>query len=257
MMHSIVCIKSVIAKPPEAEGFRSDDVCELNPYDRPVIETALSLRDTRGGSVTALSMGPDSARFGILEALAMGVDRGVLVSDAALAGSDTLATSLTLSAAVKQLAPFDLVLFGTRSADSDTGQVGPQTAVRLGIPSVSRVHTIEYDKGRLRVERTIDGFVETFEMKTPAALTISSRAVQPRDIALSGIESAFISNNLVDWRLSDIGLLPDKVGEAGSGTRVISMSRVSQTRTCEFLEGEDREKVDALVLRLSESGLIG
>ncbi len=257
MMHIIVCIKSVIVRPPEAEGIRSEDVRELNPYDRPVVEIALNLRDTHGGRVTALSMGPDSSRFGLLEALAMGVDRGVLLSDPALAGSDTLATSLTLSAAVKRLVPFDLILFGTRTSDSDTGQVGPQTAVRLGIPSVCRVHAIQYEEGRLRVERTIDGFVETFDVTMPAALSISSRAVQPRDIALSGIESAFISDHLTGWTIPDMGLSTDRVGEVGSGTRVLSMSRVSQTRTCEFLQGEDREKVDALVLRLSETGLIG
>lgn len=256
-MHLIVCIKSVIVRAPEADGVRSDDVCELNPYDRPAIEVALSLRELHGGSVTALSMGPDSSRFGLLEALAMGVDRGVLLSDEALAGSDTLATSRSLSAAVKRLAPFDLILFGTRTADSDTGQVGPQTAVRLGIPSVARVHAIEHEGGRFRVKRTIDGFLETFDMTAPAALTIRARAVQPRDIALSNIESAFISDHLTDWKLSDIGLLPDEVGEAGSGTKVVSMSRVSQARTCEFLQGEDREKVDALVSRLSETGLVG
>ena len=256
-MHIIVCIKSVILKAPEGDKGRSNDLCELNPYDRPVLEKAIELKEARGGKVTALSMGPDSSRFGLWEALAMGVDEAILLCDPALAGSDTLATSLALSAAMKRLEPFDLVLFGTRTADSDTGQVGPQTGARLGIPMIGRVHGIEYREKSLRVERTIDGFVERFDISLPAALTIHSGAVQPRDIALSGIEEAFVENRLALWRLADIGLSPESVGEAGSGTVVRAMSRTQQTRICEFIGGEAGEMADTLVFRLRETGLIG
>jgi electron transfer flavoprotein beta subunit len=256
-MHIIVCIKSVILKAPEGDVVRSDDLCELNPYDRPVLEKAIALKEAHGGKVTALSMGPESSRFGLWEALAMGVDEGLLLCDPALAGSDTLATSVALCAAINRLNPFDLVLFGTRTADSDTGQVGPQTAARLGIPMVGRVHDIEYREKALRVERTIDGFVETFDTGLPTALTIRSGAVQPRDISLSGIEGAFVENRLTLWGLSHVGLSPEAVGELGSGTRVTSVSRTNQARTCEFLAGEAGEMADALIFRLRETGLIG
>ncbi|MCG2778350.1 MAG: electron transfer flavoprotein subunit beta/FixA family protein, partial [Desulfobacterales bacterium] len=125
----IVCIKSIIANGLNERVIRSSDPRELNPYDRPVLEVALRIREELGGTITALSMGPEPCAFTLNEAMAMGVDRGVLLNDPALAGADTLATSNALAAAIKKLAPFDLVLFGTRAADSDTGQVGPQTAV--------------------------------------------------------------------------------------------------------------------------------
>jgi len=256
-MQIIACIKSVIMVPPTEDMVRSEGLCELNPYDRTVLETALRLRDAHGGRVIALSMGPDAARFGLQEALAMGVDQGILVCDPALAGSDTLATSTALAAAIRRLAPFDLVLFGTRTADSDTGQVGPQTAVLLGVPVVCQVHTITHQAGEIRVERTADGFVEIFEISLPAALTVQSGAVESRDIRLSGIEEAFVEDRLALWRLRDLDLSPERVGSPGSATRVISMTRAQQGRMCEFLEGEAEEKAEALITRLSEKGMIG
>lgn len=256
-MHIITCIKSVIMDPPAGDIVRSEDLCELNPYDRPVLETAIGLRDTHGGRVTALSMGPDASRAGLWEALAMGVDQGVLICDPALAGSDTLATSTALSAAIKRLALFDLILFGIRTADSDTGQVGPQTAVLLEVPVVSQVHSITYEPGGIRVERTADGFMEVFEVSLPAALTVHSGSVEPRDIPLSGIEEAFAEDRLTVWSLEHLGLSPEAVGNSGSATRVISMSKAQQGRTCNFLQGEAGEKAETLITRLCESGMIG
>ena len=122
---------------PTGRSIRTSETCDLNPFDRPCIDMALRLRKEMGGTVTALSMGPDSCAFAVCDAMAMGVDRGVLLSDPALAASDTLATTTALAAAIRKLAPYDLVLFGTRTSDSDTGQVGPQTSVLLGIPMVT------------------------------------------------------------------------------------------------------------------------
>ena len=118
-MHIVVCIKSVIINAAGAGVVRSHESTELNPFDRPVLETALRIREARGGTITALSMGPESSISAISEARAMGVDRGILLSDPALGGSDTLATSLALATGVNKLKPFDLVLFGTRTSDSD------------------------------------------------------------------------------------------------------------------------------------------
>lgn len=177
--HIVVCIKAVVAKASRGRIARTSENVRLNPFDLPAIESALQLRSKFGGSVTALSMGPPSGRVVMAEALAMGVDRAVLVSDPCLAGADTLATSTTLAAALHKLAPCDLVLFGARSSDSDTGQVGPQTAVALGIPLVTGVNRVEPCIGGLRVERTLDDTVETFELDFPAALTIRPEAARP------------------------------------------------------------------------------
>ena len=255
-LHIIVCIKSVIVEAPNDGVVRSSESCELNPYDRPALEVALRIREKLGGTITALSMGPEACAFSLNEAMAMGTDRGVLLSDPAFAGSDTLATSHALAAAIKKLAPFDLVFFGTRASDSDTGQVGPQTAVLLDLPLVTNVHLIEPKGDGLFVERRVDGFLETYEVGFPAALTIHHGAIQPRDVGLLGIESAFNERDAKTWSLKDLSLPPDRVGEAGSATRVLSLSRVERKRKCDFLRGSPEEQIDELITRLSKSGLI-
>ena len=207
--------------------------------------------------MTALSMGPESSISAISEARAMGLDQGVLVCDPALAGSDTLATSTALAAAIGKLAPFDLVLFGTRTSDSDTGQVGPQSALLLGIPLVTQVHSIEHIDSGLYVERIADSFIEKFELSLPAVLTIHPASVQPRDIDLAGIEPAFQEENTRIWNLSDLDLSPDQVGDAGSPTKVLSISRAERRKKCEFIKGDALEQADELIKRLTASGMIG
>ncbi len=252
----IVCIKSIIANGPTERVARSSDSCELNPYDRPALEVALRIREELGGTITALAMGPEPCAFTLNESMAMGVDRGVLLCDPALAGADTLATSNALAAAIKNLAPFDLVLFGTRAADSDTGQVGPQTAVLLDLPLVTGAHSVEPKDDGLIVERSADGFLECFEVCFPAGLTILSSANQPRDVGLLGIQLAFEEREVKHWNLADLELSADRVGEAGSATNVLALSRVESVRKCEFLSGSAVEQVGALITRLSASGMI-
>lgn len=256
-LHIIVCIKCVVIEAPNQFVGRSSDSSELNPYDRPALEQALRAREAAGGMVTALTMGPESCAFVLQEAMAMGVDRGVLVSDPALAGSDTLATSTTIAAAIKRLEPFDLVFFGTRTSDSDTGHVGPQTAVLLDLPMITWAHTIQYKEKGLLVERKIDGFRERFELPFPAMLTIHPTSVPPRDLELSGIMGAFEEGEIQKWDLSDLGLSPSSVGEEGSPTRLLSTSRVGRTKKCEFLDGTAEEQAEALLRRLLDAGLIG
>ena len=250
MMHIIACIKSVTVKAPEAGVVRSHDSTELNPFDRPVLETALRIREARDGITTALSMGPESSLSILSEARAMGLDRGVLACD-------TLATSTALAAAIEKLRPFDLVLFGTRTSDSDTGQVGPQAALLLGIPLITQVHTIEHRDSGLYIERIADGFIEKFELSFPAALTIHPASVQPRDIDLGGIGQAFEEQDTKIWNLKDLKLSPDQVGDAGSPTKVLSISRAKRQKRCEFIKGDTLEQADELIRRLAESGMIG
>ena len=256
-LHIIVCIKAVLLEPPQGQLIRSADALGLNPFDWPALEVALRMKEEHGGTVTALSMGPEASVFVLFEAMAMGVDRIVLVCDSALAGSDTLATSTALAAAIKKLSPFDLILFGTRTADSDTGQVGPQTVVLLDLPMVTWAHSIEWIDSGLLVERRADDFHEKFELSLPAALTIHPRSVHPRGVRLSGIELAFEKGEVEKWNLADLGLSSDQVGWAGSPTRVPSWKRVTRERKCEFITGTAEEQVEKLVSRLAKSGLIG
>jgi electron transfer flavoprotein beta subunit len=255
-LNIIVCIKSVVLEAPEGRVVRSTEFCELNPFDRPALEMALDLREVYGGGVSAISMGPEASASALMEAIAMGVDRGILISDPALAGSDTLATATALAAAIKKLAPFDLVLFGTRTADSDTGQVGPQTAALLNLPIVTWAYSIEPAKSALHIGRRSDGFQERFELSYPAVLTVHPGSVQPRDIGLHGIESAFAQSNVETWSLKNLDLLPDQVGEQGSPTRVLSLKRVKKERKCEFLQGSVEEQADELIRRFVDSGKV-
>lgn len=255
-LHIIVCIKSVVTKAPENGIVRSADTAELNPFDRPALEMAISMVEEQGGTVTVLSMGPPSCAFVLNEAMAMGADRGILLSDARLADSDTLATSTALAAAIKKLVPFDLVFFGTRTHDSDTGQVGPQTAVLLGTPLVTGVTSCEIKDNLLRVDRKIDGFREEYELSLPAALTIHPSAVKPRYIPLGGIEEAFNTKEINVLTLDDLEITVATVGNAGSPTRVISMTKVTRERSCEFLTGTTDEQAEELVARIKKSGLI-
>lgn len=257
MAHIIVCIKSVMLEAPTGRNIRTSETCDLNPFDRPSIDMALRLRGEMGGRVTALSMGPDSCEFAVCDAMAMGADRGVLLSDPALAASDTLATTTALAAAIQKLAPYDLVLFGTRSSDSDTGQVGPQASVLLGIPMVTGAIFIENTTSGLTVLRRSDGFLETFALSFPAALTIHPSAAQPIEPGLAGISSAYDAGAVEKWSLKDIGLSPRQVGETGSPTRVTALNRAKRDRKCEFISGETDEQADMLIQRLLEMGAIG
>jgi electron transfer flavoprotein beta subunit len=256
-LHVIVCIKAVRLEPPQGQVVRSVDSLELNPFDWPALEVALRIKEERGGTVTALTMGSEDSAFVLYEAMAMGVDRGVLVSDRSLAGSDTLATSTALAAAIKKLSPFDLVLFGTRTADSDTGQVGPQTAVALDLPMVTGAQSIQWTDSGIHVERYADGFREEFKLSLSAALTIHPRSVLPRGLRLSGIELVFEEGEVEKWGLAELDLSPDRVGWAGSATRVPSWKRVTRERKCEFISGTPNEQVEELVSHLKKSGFIG
>ncbi len=219
----VVAVKAVVLEPPGSHVDRSADLLHMNPFDRCALETALRLREKRGGSVTALSMGPKTARIVLKEALAMGADESILVCDPLLAGSDTLATSTALAAAIRALATFDMILFGLRAADSDTGQVPSQTAAALDIPFVSKANSFAWTGDGLEVERSADGFLDRFRVRLPAAFSVDPDAATPRPLPLAGIEKAFASGLERVMDSHDLGLGPEDIGLAGSGTEVASM----------------------------------
>jgi electron transfer flavoprotein beta subunit len=255
--HIVVCIKAVMLKAPKKTGGRSAASMVMNPYDGAALEMALQIQEKKGGTVTALSMGPEASSFVLHEARAMGVDRGVLLCDRALAGSDTLATSTALTAGLEKLKPFDLVLFGTRTADSDTGQVGPQVAVALDLPLVTWVRHVSWNGDDIAVERQSDGFVERYEISLPAAMTIDPAVVVPRDLDLVGIDSAFEKGFVEVWDIHDLGLKASEVGLEGSPTIVVSMKKKTRKRTCALISGSAEEQVEKLISSLTDLGLIG
>lgn len=267
-LHIIVCIKSVVRAAPKGIARRDLQNSELNPFDRPALEAALQLKESTGAMLTVLSMGPPVAGAALAEARALGADRAVLLSDPALAGSDTLVTARVLAAAASRLAPYDFILFGVRTADSDTGQVGPQTASLLGLPFVGGVRGLRpmdvpleapSDRpsgGQWEITRTMDEWEELWQVRCPAALTIDARAFLPRHVGLAGLASVYEAPEPETWNLDRLGLTAGQCGLEGSPTRVAALHPVKQSRKCRQLDGQPDEQVEALVDYLSSKGLM-
>jgi electron transfer flavoprotein beta subunit len=255
-VHIIVCIKSVVKAAPQGVAMRTPENSELNPFDRPALEAALEIREHHGGSVTVLTMGPPVSMEVLAEAQAMGTDRAVLVSDRALAESDTLVTSKVLATVINKIGTFDLLFFGTRTADSDTGQVGPQTAALLDIPFVSRVKSITSHKEGWEIERIMDAWQENWQVAVPMAASIDPRAYAPRPVGLVGISRVYEEPAIEQWSLTDLGLTAEEVGLMGSPTRVAALQQIKRNRKCDMLEGEPQEQAAELMARLAKMGAI-
>ncbi|TGE31759.1 electron transfer flavoprotein subunit beta/FixA family protein [Desulfosporosinus sp. Sb-LF] len=186
-MKILVCIKQVpgtskIDVDPITGVLRRDGVdSKMNPFDLFAIETALRLKEQKGGTIQVISMGPPQAKDVIKEAFMMGVDEGALVSDRKFAGADVLATSYTISQGVRQLGDFDLILCGKQTTDGDTAQVGPEMAEYLGIPHIANVLSIvEVKDTSIFVEMDMADTIEVAEIQFPCLLTVEKDIFQPR-----------------------------------------------------------------------------
>ncbi len=256
-LNIIVCIKAVVMKSSNGRLSRSEEACELNPFDRSALECGFRLRSEFGGRIDVLSMGPIAVMGVMREALALGADRAILLNDPHLVGSDTLATAMALAAAIRCLPSADLILFGARSADSDTGQVGPETAQLLDLPFLSGVQLIEPTSDGIRVKRRIDHFSEIYETDFPAALAIDPQSFRSRDVGLFGITAAFEDLEVDVWSLEELDIDQCVVGRKGSSTCVLSLEPAPKKSGCKMLSGEPAEQVDKVVEQLNTLGVIG
>jgi len=260
-MDIIVCVKQVIAgdrvkiDPKTYSLVRSAEFSTVNPFDLFALEMAVRLKKEYSGSITAITMGPKISEEVLWEALALGADRAVLLSDARFSASDTLATSYVLGMGIRRIGKFDLILCGMRTTDGDTGQVGPQLAEELDLPYVSAAEKLEGEKGAFRVERVSDGFREVIEVSVPAVLAISSKAAV-RLPSLLDIQDTFTRNSIEYWNLEDLKADPNKVGRPGSGTWVEGLTPTAQKKTCVFVEGDARQQVRTLLSKLIEKNLL-
>ncbi len=230
----------------------------INPDDRHALEAALHLKETRGGEITVLSMGPPQAIDAVSEAMGMGVDRGILLCDQAFAGADTWATSSTLGKAIEKLGDFDLVICGRQAIDGDTAQIGPQVAEYLNLPQVTYVVDMEGVKKRtLVVKRRVEQGFERIECRLPALLTVIDALNEPRYPTVAGlIEACMEKAPIKVWDAADIGVQAGEVGLAGSLTQVIKTFAPKLQREGEILQGDIQESVATLVDRLRENRLI-
>jgi electron transfer flavoprotein beta subunit len=260
-MKIIVCIKQVVAgdqvkiDPQTHSLVRTAECSSINPFDLFALEMAVQLKKEYSGSVTAMTMGPNISEEVLREALAFGADRGILLSDPRFAASDTLATSYVLGLGIRKVGPFDLILCGMRTTDSDTAQVGAQLAEELSLPHVTGVENLKREKNIFRVERVSDGFREILEVDAPALFTISPTG-PVRLPSLIDIEDAFAQYATECWNLEDLNADPNKVGIAGSGTWVERLIPVTQQKSCLFIEGDVRQQAKSLLSKLSKKNLL-
>ncbi|MCX7786399.1 MAG: electron transfer flavoprotein subunit beta/FixA family protein [Spirochaetes bacterium] len=202
----------------------------MNPLDLYALETALRFKETYGGKITIVSMGPSSALRMLKEALAMGCDEAFLLSDKAFAGADTWATSYTLSTAIRQSLSYDLILTGERATDGDTGQVGPGIAAWLDIPIATYVaRIVSFDGKRLEVARLIEEGYQRVSIPLPCVLTVVKEIAIPRLPTLKGILRARASEIPIRTKES-FSFRPEYLGLKGSPTRVVKIDTPQITR---------------------------
>ena len=228
----------------------------VNPFDTYAIEEGVRLKERYGGKVTVLSMGPPQAEEALREAISIGADEAILLSDSAFAGSDTLATSYTLARAIKKIEEYDLVICGRQTIDGDTGQVGPELAEMLERPFVAYVSQIkEVDNGHMRVQRMVEDGHEVIETPLPAVITVVKEINVPRLPSLRGLTKAK-SAVIPVWGTPELGVDQDMVGLSGSATRVVKIFFPQSDHHGEILEGNLENKVDSLIHKLRDANLI-
>jgi electron transfer flavoprotein alpha/beta subunit len=257
-MKIIVCAKQV----PDTNEVKIDPVkgtliregvpSILNPDDANALEAALELKDRYPDTtVSVVSMGPPQASYMLRECLAMGADDAYLLSARAFGGADTCATSTTIASGVRKIGKYDIIFAGRQAIDGDTAQVGPQTAQRLGIPSVTYVQKIrEIKEKSVVVERALEDGYEVIEVNTPCLLTAVKELNTPRYMSVAQIEEAY-KKNITTWNEVDINLPPEDCGLKASPTQVMRSFTPAPKGKGEMLSGTIPEMAAALVAKLT------
>lgn len=252
-MNIIVCIKQV----PETTEVRINHETNtliregvksiINPFDMYAIEEAMRLKEKFGGKATVITMGPPQADSALREAISMGIDEGILICDRAFAGSDTWATSYTLSGAIKKIGSFDLIICGKQASDGDTAQVGPGIATHLDIPQVTYVKKIEEVRNNsMRVERMMEEGFEIIETPLPALLTVVKEINEPRLPSLKGMIKAKQAK-ITTWTQKELNLDTQSIGLCGSPTQVVKIFTPPQRTGGQIITGDTKEMAEKLV----------
>ncbi len=253
----------------------------FNPEDLNALEQALQLKETNPGSkITILTMGPPRAAEIIREALYRGADTGIVLTDRAFAGADTLATSYALSAAIRHIKDFDIIIGGRQAIDGDTAQVGPQVAEKLGLPQVTYAEEVKIENGKATIKRRLESGVETVEAPLPLVVTVNgsatpcrprnARLLQKYKYAVTPSEKATLAPekaklvetreylNLYEWSAAEVNADPEQIGLAGSPTKVKGIVNVVfQARESKRIAGKDDAAIEDLVKDLIANHTIG
>ncbi|MBC7121786.1 MAG: electron transfer flavoprotein subunit beta/FixA family protein [Pseudothermotoga sp.] len=245
-MNFLVLVKQV----PDTEKVKIDPISgtmvregldvTMNPLDSHALELAVSLKEKLNGSVTVLSMGPMNTIDVLRDAIALGADRAILLSDSALAGSDTWATSLALAKAIEKLnIAFDLMICGEKSTDGETGQVGIELATLLNLPVVTYVsELIELGSNFVLVKRSIEDAHEVWKAPLPACLCVLKSVAEPRLPTLAGKKTA-MDAKIEIYDTESIGINREEVGLKGSPTRVVKVFNTKIARNCRIYADKD------------------
>jgi electron transfer flavoprotein beta subunit len=260
-MRIIVCIKQVpdvteVKIDPKTNTLIREGVPSImNPYDLHAVEAALQIKEVTSGKVTAVTMGPPQAEEVLREAISMGVDDAVLLTDRRFAGADTWATAYTISKAAKKIG-FDLIICGKQAIDGDTAQVGPEMAEFLEIPHVAYVRKIEkIDSQEMIVERLMDDCYEKIWICLPALITVVKELNNPRPPSIRGkmmAKKAVIPR----WNADDIEAEQDRIGLKGSPTMVKNIFAPPPRGERRILEGTPDEQVNILLKELRRLGCL-
>ena len=260
-MKIVVCIKQVPdttevkINPQTGTLIREGVPSIMNPDDKGGLEFALQLKEQYGAHVTVITMGLPQADAILREALAMGVDRAILLTDRKLGGADTLATSSALAGALRTM-DFDLIITGRQAIDGDTAQVGPQIAEHLDLPQVSYLEHLEFDGNKTFTIRkqTEEGY-QMLQMDAPCLVTVLASAVKPRYMSVSGIVDAY-NREVEVWNADKIDVPEERIGKAGSPTSVFKSFPKSLKPAGETFEVSPEEAVELIVNKLKEKHII-
>ncbi|WP_101697389.1 electron transfer flavoprotein subunit beta/FixA family protein [Clostridium minihomine] len=226
----------------------------INPDDKAGLEAALRLKDQIGAHVTVLTMGPPQADIALREALAMGADEAILVTDRAFGGADTWATSSTLASAISKL-DYDLIITGRQAIDGDTAQVGPQIAEHLGLPNVSYAEELWVDGDALKIKRQYEDRYHIIRVKTPCLITALTELNEPRYMTPGGIFDAF-QKEVTVWNRADLDVDDSNIGLKGSPTRVKKSFTKAVKGQGTVVELESEEAANWLTDRLREKFIL-
>ena len=256
-MNIVVCIKQVpdtetqIKISGDGKSIVQDDVkWVMNPYDEFGVEGALRLKEKHGGEVTVVGLGPKRVTESIRTALAMGADKGVLINDPALEGSDALGTAEALAAVIREL-PYDVIFTGQRGIDDDMGVVGATIADDLGIPQLSLIVKVEVseDAKTIKANRPVEGQILVIESSLPALITAQKGLNEPRYASLPGIMKAK-KKPLEEKTLADVALDASRFGLQARKLEILELTPPPQREAGRIVEGESPEAKAAELARL-------
>jgi electron transfer flavoprotein beta subunit len=264
-MNIVVCLKQV----PDTTELKIDPIkgtlirkgvpSIINPDDKNALEQALLIKDQNENTkITVISMGPPQAKEALNEALAMGADEAILLSDRFFGGSDTWATSETLAAGIRKIADYDIIFTGRQAIDGDTAQVGPQIAERLNIPQVTYVQNFEIeDENTVIVERALEDGYEKIRVKTPVLLTAIKELNKPRYMSISGIWESFgDKDKVIVWGVDDLDVDRKNIGLKGSPTQVRKSFTPEQKEKGIMLEGTADEVAEKMLVELKRNHIL-